>query len=72
MTSGVTSHFETLYYHLLKPLSQKDKRILLRFPFNVDPVGYGAHWNVNYNSFPKKIESVLRGITRVLVPDFHI
>ncbi|MBU6157577.1 MAG: hypothetical protein KGP35_00975 [Bacteroidetes bacterium] len=72
MMPGIYSHFETLYYQLLKPLSSKDKSILLRFPFNVDPVGYGAHWNVNYNSFPKKIESALRAIARVILPSFRI
>ena len=72
MTPGVTSHFETLYYYLLKPISQKDKRVILRFSFNVDAVGYGAHWNVNYNSFSKRIESALRGIARIFLPSFHI
>ena len=65
-------HFETLYYNILKPISLKNSRIILRFPFNVDPVGYGAHWNVNYNSFPKKLESVLRGLTRFFLPAFRI
>lgn len=72
MREGVSSHFETLYYNLLKPLSLKDKSILLRFPFNVDPVGYGAHWNVNYNSVLKRVESTIRGIARVLLPSFRI
>ena len=72
MTPGVTSHFETLYYYLLKPISQKDKRVILRFSFNVDAVGYGAHWNVNYNSISKRVESALRGVARFLLPGFHI
>ena len=72
MMPGIISHFETLYYSILKPISLKDKRILLRFPFNVNPVGYGAHWNVNYNSVSKRVESTIRGITRVLLPSFRI
>lgn len=72
MLPGITSHFETLYYSILKPLSLKDKRIRIRFPFNVDPVGYGAHWNVNYNSVIKRVESTIRGIARVLLPSFRI
>lgn len=72
MMPGITSHFETLYYSILKPISLKDKRILLRFPFNVNPVGYGAHWNVNYNSVSKRVESTIRGVARVLLPSFRI
>lgn len=72
MQSNGTGHFETLYYNILKPLEQKDQRIRLRFPFNVDPVGVGAHWNVNYTSFSKRVESWIRGVVRFLIPCFRI
>ncbi|MBU3714502.1 MAG: hypothetical protein FGM46_06085 [Ferruginibacter sp.] len=72
MTPGETSHFETLYYRILKPIENIDKRIILRFPFNVNPVGYGAHWNVNYKSFTKRLEYFIRGIFRFLLPQFRI
>jgi hypothetical protein len=72
MLPNECTHFETLYYRILKPLELRDKRLILRFPFNVDPVGYGAHWNVNYNSFTKKLESSLRGLFRLLFPACRI
>lgn len=72
MQPSVSGHFETLYYQVLKPLELKNKQVVLRFLFNVDPVGYGAHWNVNYNSFSKRIESVIRGMARYCIPRFRI
>jgi hypothetical protein len=72
MQPSVSGHFETLYYQILKPLEMKDQQVVLRFPFNVNPVGYGAHWNVNYNSFSKRIESVIRGIARYCIPWIRI
>ncbi|MEI7977941.1 MAG: hypothetical protein WCI53_03785 [Bacteroidota bacterium] len=64
------SHFETL---LFKEVYDKHKKnILLRFPFNVNPVGLGAHWNVNYQSIQKKISYNFRAIFRYLFPKIWI
>ena len=71
MQAETASHFEKIYYNKLKPL-EDDVTVILRFPFNVEPVGYGAHWNVNYNSFQKKIESGIRGIFRIFLPNIRI
>jgi hypothetical protein len=67
------THMETLFYRTLKPLlNDKANKVLLRFPFNVNPVGIGSHWGKDYSSFKIKIENVIRGIARVLVPWFKI
>ena len=71
MQPETNSHFEKIYYYKLKPL-EDNRSVILRYPFNVEPVGYGAHWNVNYNSFQKRLESGIRGIFRILFPKIRI
>jgi len=67
---GVT-HFETLLYKLLL-VNKVDKKVLLRFPINVNPVGHGAHWNVNYQSFSKRLSYLLRAVFRKILPNIWI
>ena len=67
---GVT-HFETLLHKLLL-VNKVDKDVLLRFPINVNPVGHGAHWNVNYQSLNKRLSYVLRAIVRKILPNIWI
>lgn len=62
------SHFETLLYYLLKEKQFVNKSIILRFPSNINPVGIGAHWDINYQSLRKRIEYLIRGIFRKI---FH-
>ncbi len=64
------SHFETLLFYLLN--KQKSSSITLRFPYNVNPVGIGAHWDVNYQSLKKRIEYLIRGIFRKIFPQIWI
>ena len=64
---------EVLYYEILKPLyNTHPDKIILRFPFNVDPVGVGAHWGVDYSSFKKTALSFLRNISRRVLPGLWI
>jgi hypothetical protein len=73
MVPGINSHIEKAYYKILKPLSFKnDNRIILRFPFSMNPIGIGAHGNVNYRSKKKLIESKIRDLTRIIFPNFWI
>jgi len=65
------THFETLLYKLLLK-SKIDKNVLLRFPINVDPTGFGAHWNINYQSFNKRLSYLLRGVFRMILPNIWI
>lgn len=67
---GVT-HFETLLYKLLL-VNKAGKDVLLRFPINVNPVGHGAHWNINYQSLDKRLGYLLRAIFRKMLPNFWI
>ncbi len=61
-------HLETVFMYVLFPLYLKDPmKIKLRFPVNIDPIGIGAHWNVNYQSFTKVIGSTIRGIARKFI-----
>jgi len=66
MGAGKFGLIEDLYFHILKPLYLKNKTdIILRLPFNVEPVGVGAHWNVSYRSYKKQIPAFLRGLGRI-------
>lgn len=64
------SHFETFLFYLLN--KQKSSYIILRFPININPVGIGAHWDVNYQSSKKKFEYLIRGIFRKIFPKIWI
>jgi hypothetical protein len=67
------THIETIYYSVLKPLYEaNNKDIILRFPFNLDPVGVGAHWNKNYQSTKHTLESIARNLSRKLLPKLWI
>jgi hypothetical protein len=66
------SHFETCYYNCLQPLSLTNKNIVTRFPINVSPVGVGAHWNVDYNSYKNKSYNIIRGVLKIIYPSFKI
>lgn len=64
---------EWMFYKILYPLyCESSSNIILRFPINVEPVGFGAHWNIDYNSKKKKLIAMGRGISRVLLPNFWI
>lgn len=64
-------YMENLYFELIKP-HFKDDSVKIRFPFNVDPIGYGGHNNSNYNSVSFKLKSFVRGLMRRLFPNFYI
>ena len=55
MNNKYLAHFETCYYKFLQPLSLTNKNIVTRFPINVNPIGIGAHWSVDYNSSKKNV-----------------
>ena len=64
---------EVLYFHILKPLFRKDSNeIILRFPFNAEPEGFGATRNVNYKSYKTKATVFIRGIMRKVAPQIWI
>ena len=65
-------HMEKIYFTILKPLYLPKGDVILRFPFSMNPVGIGAHFNVNYSSSKKIFESRVRDFFRVLLPDFWI
>jgi len=72
MVKDHTDHFETLYFNILKPLALKDKNIVTRFPFNINPVGVGGYFNTSYNSLSKNVESLIRQVFRIILPKFQI
>jgi hypothetical protein len=63
------SLFETLLFELL---CKELQDILLRFPFNLDPIGIGAHTNKNYGSLRNLFLNSIRAISRKILPDFWI
>jgi hypothetical protein len=72
MTPASTAHVERLYYSILKPIYLKKEGVILRLPFSMNPVGFGAHWNVNYNSGRKKLAVIFRDIMRTVLPGFWV
>lgn len=68
-----TSLMELLFYHILKPLhNTAPEKVVLRFPFNVNPVGVSATLNKSYVSKKQKIVFMFRGVCRVLFPSFWV
>lgn len=72
MGHGRFGMIEELLYNIVKPLYQSKAKLMLRLPFNVEPVGVGAHWNVDYQSKKKKIINTLRNVSRHIMPAFWI
>jgi hypothetical protein len=73
MVHGGAGLMEDLYFNILKPMYlEGTKGLILRFPFSMNPVGIGAHWNVNYQSKRKLFESAVRDLSRVLLPKLWI
>ncbi len=66
-----TSLIELLFYHILKPLHiANPSAVALRFPFNVNPVGFSATLNKSYVSKKQQLAFMVRGACRVLLPSF--
>jgi hypothetical protein len=73
MVHGEISLMEDLYFSILKPMYRAGKKgLILRLPFSMNPVGIGAHWNVNYQSKRKLFESAVRDLSRVLLPKLWV
>jgi hypothetical protein len=73
MVHGITDHVETVYFSILKPMYKAGiKGIILRLPFSMNPVGFGAHWNVNYQSKQKLFVSAMRDLSRLVLPKLWI
>jgi len=73
MEPGYKSYIERIYFQILKPMYlNKQAGIILRLPFSMNPVGFGAHWNVNYNSWNKRLAAAVRDLIRVVLPSFWI
>ncbi|GIZ10043.1 MULTISPECIES: hypothetical protein [Flavobacterium] len=63
------SLFETL---LVELLYEKVQHALLRFPFNLNPIGIGAHSNKNYGSLKNTLMNTIRATFRKIAPNFWI
>lgn len=62
---------ELLYYYILEDFKE-NSQVHRRFPFNVDPVGVGAHWNEDYQSRRYRRKAAIRGIMRRIAPQIWI
>lgn len=62
---------ENLFYNKLTQYRDNPKAIL-RWPVSVDPTGYAAHWDKNYNDTRKRIINTVRSLLRVLAPNWWI
>ena len=68
LMNGKYTFMEEAYFAYL----ENEPNIKLRFPFNIDPIGFGAHANVNYSSINKKMFAFVRGVLRKMLPDLKI
>jgi hypothetical protein len=67
---GRTNVENFFYFHLAQ--FGADPRVLLRFPINVEPVGVGAHWGINYQTPSRRIAALLRATSRRIAPDLWL
>jgi hypothetical protein len=63
------SHLELFLFYKIMPLIHSNKnKIIVRLPFNLNPVGVGAHWNKNYESRTERLIQGIRAILRKFTP----
>lgn len=67
LPANVSTHMETLYFKILKPLGQSHS-IQLGFPFLINTIGIGAHSNSNYTSLKKRMEAFVLFMLRKILP----
>lgn len=65
-------YIEHLFFNILKPLLTEEQGIVMRFPIDVPPRGFGAHSNRNYSSFRYRLKNYIRSISRYLFPNIWI
>jgi hypothetical protein len=68
---GGAAFIERLFYRKLIPM-RETPGILLRFPCNVDPVGFPAHRERSYNHPVQKTVYAFRGVLRQILPSCWI
>lgn len=69
--NDVFRNMETLLYYKLMDY-YKTPGAILRWPINVDPVGYDAQWGKSYNTPRRKVISAARSVGRALLPGIWI
>ena len=69
--NDVFRNMETLLYYKLMDY-YKTPGAILRWPINVDPVGYDAQWGKSYSSPRRKVIGAVRNVGRALLPGIWI
>jgi hypothetical protein len=65
------SHIETLIYRKVLSFNGQDGA-MLRWPVNVDPVGFAAHWDKRYDSPKQRIINTVRAFCRIVLPNWWV
>ena len=65
--NDIFRNMETLLYYKLMDYYGTVGAIM-RWPINIDPVGYNAHWGGDYSSGRRKALSAVRAVGRCIVP----
>ncbi len=65
------THMENVYYERLMSLRSSHK-VFLRFPCNVQPLGFSANWGSSYSSPKEVVKSSIRAIARRVAPNWWI
>ncbi|HKZ01416.1 MAG TPA: hypothetical protein VJ180_04210 [Pyrinomonadaceae bacterium] len=69
--NDVLSNTETMLYLKLMDYAGRPGAIL-RWPVQVSPVGYSAHWGTNYGSPLRRAKDAIRQVSRRVLPDLWI
>ncbi len=72
LESGELSHMEAIYYRKLAELSEINKKIIMRFPCNVSPVGFPAHRDRPYTHHSQMLANGFRAVARRILPNWWI
>jgi hypothetical protein len=68
---GEVTHMEGLIYRKILPFKGRPGAVL-RWPVNVDPVGFAAHWQKDYRSARQRALSLARAVCRVVLPNWWV
>lgn len=69
--NDVLSNMETMLYLKLMDYAGTPGAIL-RWPIQVSPIGYSAHWGTSYRSPSRKVKDGIRSLSRLIFPRLWI
>jgi hypothetical protein len=71
MIEAGVSHIENFFYRELLKF-HGHPGVILRWPIDLDPVGYAAHWEKRYDTLGRKAASKVRSVIRRILPNWWL